>query len=240
MGQVIGHVAALARFPVKSMAGEPLDQAEIDWQGMEGDRQYAFVLAANATRFPWLTGRSVSEMVLHRARFADPANPRGATVEVEAPDGWRGSLRDPGLAERLAAAAGEPVSLIQLGLGAYDAMPVSIVSTAGHALVEAAHGSALDPRRFRTNIIVESDAPERAWCGKRLAFGEDGGGDGAELLVTSPIDRCAMITIDPDTGVRDPSVLRTVAQAFGNQYGVYAAPARKGMVRVGDKVRIVA
>jgi uncharacterized protein YcbX len=236
MGQIIGHVAALARFPVKSMAGEPLDAAEIDWQGMEGDRQYAFVLANNATRFPWLTGRNVSEMVLHRARFADPANPRGAAVEVEAPDGWRGGLRDPGLAERLAAAAREPVGLIQLGLGAYDAMPVSIASTAGHARVEAAHGSALDPRRFRINIIIESDAPESDWCGKRLAFGEDG----AELLVTSPIDRCAMITINPDTGVRDPSVLRTVAQAFGNQYGVYAAPARKGMVRLGDEVRIVA
>jgi uncharacterized protein len=234
MSQIIGHVTALARFPVKSMAGEPLDVAEIDWQGVEGDRQYAFHQTANPTRFPWFTGRDHSEMVLHRARFADPANPRGAPVDVMAPDGWRGPINDPALAERLTQASGKPVALIQLGIGAYDAMPVSIASTAGHALVEAAHGGVLDPRRFRINITIASDAPESEWCGARLAFGAE---DGAELLVAAPIARCAMITIDPDTGERDPSVLRTVAQRFDNHYGVYASTARKGLVRRGDPVR---
>lgn len=234
MDEIIGHVTALARFPVKSMAGEPLESAEIDWQGVEGDRQYAFHQTANPTRFPWFTGRDLPEMVLHRARFADPGNPRGSPVEVAAPDGWQGPVGDPALAERLAHAGGKPVALIQLGIGAYDAMPVSIASSAGHALVEAAHGSALDPRRFRINVTIESDTPDREWCGARLAFGE---ADGAELLVAAPIARCAMITIDPDTGERDPSVLRTVAQRFENHYGVYASVARKGLVRLGDPVR---
>lgn len=232
MGRMIGTVAALTRFPVKSMAGEPLEVADIDWQGIEGDRQYAFVQAGNATRFPWFTGRQHPEMVLHRARFADPADPRTAPVEVTAPDGWQGLLGE--MPDRLAA-AGNPVSLIQLGIGAYDAMPVSIASTAGHAEVEAAHGGALDPRRFRINVVVQSDEPERDWLGKRLAFGDEG----AELQVACPIDRCVMITIDPDTGVRDPSIQRTVAQGFGNQYGVYASPARKGLVRIGDTVRVI-
>lgn len=52
MTRIVGHVRALNRFPVKSMAGERLDMAELDWQGIEGDRQYAFVRAANGTRFP--------------------------------------------------------------------------------------------------------------------------------------------------------------------------------------------
>lgn len=235
MQQIVGQVAALARFPVKSMAGEPLTAAEIDWQGIEGDRQYAFYQRANPTRFPWLTGRNLSELVLYEARFADPAAPRMSPVEVAAPDGWRGLLSDPGLAARLEAATGSPVGLIQLGIGAYDAMPVSIASTAGHAEVEAAHGQALDSRRFRINVTIASDTPEREWAGKRLAFGDDG----AELLVAAPIERCAMVTIDPDTGARDAQVLRTIAQQFGNHYGVYAAPARVGMVRIGDVVRVV-
>lgn len=232
---IVGHVAQLNRFPVKSMAGEPLAVAEIDWQGMEGDRQYAFHFSERRTRFPWLTARDVSALVLHRARFADPAMPRTASVEVTAPDGWQGLLTDPELAERLAGAARAPVALMQLAIGAYDAMPVSVVTSAGHRLVEEAHGGPLDLRRFRTNIVIDSDRPQSEWAGKRLVFGDTG----AELLVTAGIPRCAMVTIDPDSGVRDPRVLRTIAQRFGNIYGVYAAPARKGLVAVGDVVRMV-
>jgi uncharacterized protein YcbX len=52
--------------------------------------------------------------------------------------------------------------------------------------------------------------------------------------VADPIPRCALITIDPDTGVRDPAVIRTVAQQFANLIGIYALPAKPGIVRVGD------
>lgn len=240
MGTIIGHVAALNRFPVKSMAGEALQVAEIDWQGVEGDRQYAFYLRENGSRFPWLTGREVSELVLHSARFADPDAPRTARVEVSAPDGWRGHVNDPELIERLSAAAGAPVGLMQLAIGAYDAMPVSVVTTAAHRQVEAAHGAPLDMRRFRANIVIRSDRSQMEWAGKRIAFGApDSAEGGAELLITDGIPRCAMVTIDPDSAVRDPKVLRTVAQQFGNAYGAYAAPAKKGLVRVGDMVRLV-
>ncbi|HEX8300496.1 MOSC domain-containing protein [Sphingomonas sp.] len=235
MGEIIGHVAALNRFPVKSMAGEPLQAAEIDWQGVEGDRQYGFYFRESRSRFPWLTGRDISELVLHSARFADPGSPKTARVEIAAPDGWRGHVDDAELLDRLSAAVREPVSLMQLAIGAYDAMPVSVVTSAGHRLVEAAHGSPLDLRRFRTNIVIESGAVQVEWAGKRIAFGEDG----AELLVTDGIPRCAMVTIDPGTAERDSSVLRTIARKFGNVYGVYGAPARKGPVRVGDVVRVV-
>jgi uncharacterized protein YcbX len=233
-GRIIGHVAALARFPVKSMAGEPLEVAEIDWQGVEGDRQYGFHFAGSHSRFPWCTGRDYSELVLHRARFADPAAPRTSPVEIDGPSGWRGMLHDPLLAAEIGEAAGAPVALMQLGIGAYDAAPVSVSSSAGHAAVEAAHGGALDLRRFRINIVIDSDELESAWHGHQLAFGEDG----AAINLTHGIPRCAMVTIDPDTAARDPSVLRTIAQQFGNIYGAYGATARKGLVRVGDAVRI--
>jgi uncharacterized protein YcbX len=226
MREIIGHVAGLNRFPVKSMAGEPLETAEIDWQGIEGDRQYAFYFRESGSRFPWLTGRDVSEMVLHSARFADPDSPKTSRVEVAAPDGWRGHVDDAELLARLSAAAGAPLGLLQLAIGAYDSMPVSVVTTAAHHWVETAHGGPLDPRRFRANVVIESDHSQLEWAGRRIAFGEDGAA-GAELLMTDGIQRCAMVTIDPDTAVRDPKVLRTVAQQFGNVYGAYAAPAKK-------------
>ena len=236
---IVGHVAALNRFPVKSMAGEPLEVAEIDWQGVEGDRQYAFYFRDSGSRFPWLTGRDLSELVLHSARFADPAAPKTSAVEIAAPDGWRGRVDDAALLERLSAAAGAPIGLIQLAIGAYDSMPVSLVTTAAHGWVETAHGAPLDMRRFRANIVIESDHSQGEWAGKRIAFGTADAGDGAELLMTEGIPRCAMVTIDPDTAARNPKVLRTVAQQFGNMYGAYAAPARKGLVRVGDVVRLI-
>ncbi|WP_448664550.1 MOSC domain-containing protein [Sphingomonas sp. CJ20] len=237
MTRIVGHVAALQRFPVKSMAGEPLTVAELDWQGIEGDRQYAFVRTANGSRFPWLTGRDVPAMLLHRAMFSDPARPKTATVLVETPDGAAVPLHDPLLRARLESAAGEPVGLIQVARGVYDSMPVSIQTTAGHALVEAAHGAPLDPRRFRSNILIQSELSPALWQGMRLAFGT--AEDGATVQCADPIARCVMTTIDPDTGAKDVRVLRTIAQHFGNAYGLYAGPARPGLIRVGDPVRLV-
>ena len=237
MTRIVGHVSALNRFPVKSMAGERLSVAELDWQGIEGDRQYAFVRAANRSRFPWFTAREVPEMVLHRARFEDPAKPKTSAVTVEMPDGATLTLQDPALKAQLEAAAGEPATLIQVARGCYDSMPVSIQTSTGHAALEAEHGETLAMDRFRINVMVESDLPASEWRGKRLAFGD--AADGAVVQCADSIQRCVIVTIDPVTGAKAPRVLRTVAQAFGNNYGIYAGPARPGLIRIGDAVRVV-
>ncbi len=38
--------------------------------------------------------------------------------------------------------------------------------------------------------------------------------------------RCKMITLDPDTGEMDASVMRHLAQAHGGKAGIYAAVPR--------------
>jgi uncharacterized protein len=238
MTRIVGHVCELHRFPVKSMAGERLGVAEVDWQGIEGDRQYAFVRRANGTRFPWLTAREVPAMVLHRARFADPGSPKRSAVLVDTPGGATVPLHDAMLCAHLEAAAGEPAALIQVARGVYDSMPISIQTTGGHARLEAAHGGALDPLRFRINVVIESELSVAEWQGLRLAFGNDE--DGAVVQIADPIARCVVVTIDPETGAKEPRVLRTVAQAFGNAYGIYSTPARPGLIRVGDPVRLTA
>ena len=102
---------------------------------------------------------------------------------------------------------------------------------------EPSDGGALDIGRFRINVIVESDLPATEWQGRRLAFGNDE--DGALVQCADPIARCVMVTIDPETGTKEPRVMRTVAQAFGNTYGIYAGPARPGLIRIGDAVRLL-
>lgn len=232
MSTAVGKVVEIARYPVKSMAGEMLAAAEIDWQGLEGDRQFCFYRTADKGRFPWLSGRDFSGLVTYQARFRDPSDPRGSAVEVRTPGGLSLALGDPSLLAEIADRSGCALELLQSGRGVPDAMPASIVSTATYAALAEAHGNPVDRRRFRGNILVDSDVRESEWRGRRLRFG--GGPDGAELLVADPIPRCALITIDPDTGVRDPAVIRTVAQQFANLIGIYALPARPGIVRVGD------
>lgn len=234
---LVGRLVRVTRYPVKSMAGEDRDAAGLDWQGMEGDRQYAFVKRCDRTRFPWLTGRDLSDLVRYRPRYADPERPRAAPVTVSGPDGACRAIDDPALLDALERASGRPLALMQLGTGAYDAMPVSVVTTASLAALDAAHGTALDPRRFRSNLAVESDRRDGDWVGRRLRFGE--GPDAAELFCAHGVPRCAMVTVDPDTAERDPGVLRTVAQAFGNRLATYASVVRPGTVRVGDAVTLL-
>src|SRR3954470_1555874 len=52
-------VAAIYRYPVKAMGGEPLDEAELGWFGLPGDRRYAFVQSDHTGDFPWLTIREL-------------------------------------------------------------------------------------------------------------------------------------------------------------------------------------
>lgn len=231
MPELVGHVAAITRFPVKSMAGEACRAAEFDWQGMEGDRQWAFLKAGDLSRFPWFTGRDLSDLVRWSATYDDPADPRRSGVRVVSPDGEIWAIGDEGLRRSLEARVGRGLAVMQLARGMHDAMPVSVASSASFAALDKAHGQAIDARRFRTNVVVESSVPEGDWPGRRVRFGE-----GAALLLADPAPRCAMVTIDPDTAERNPRVLRTVAQSFGAAFATYASVARPGVARVGDPV----
>jgi uncharacterized protein YcbX len=237
----IGTLVGIDRFPVKSMRAEALSRAEVTWNGLLGDRQYAFVKADNRSRFPWLTGRDLFPLVLHAARFIDPGDPRGSLVWVAAPDGWEGALDDPELTARLSRAAGEDVRLIRMGRGTFDAMPISVVTEGTDAAVAAAHGSEVGLGRFRINLVVRTDNPsmrETDWFGSTLVIGE--GDSEVRLRTDAPVLRCAMVTLDPETAAQDVSVLRTVAQRFDNCVGAYCTPVRVGMIELGAAVRLEA
>ncbi|TPG52283.1 MOSC domain-containing protein [Roseomonas nepalensis] len=236
-GEKVGVVTSLARFPVKSMAGEPSEMLDLRWPGFHGDRQYTFCRTGDQTRFPWLSARDLSSLVLYRPAYRDPRDPRNSPVDVLLPSGAQIPVEDPALAARISHEAGRDVQLMQVGRGVFDAMPVSLASTASLTAIDAVHGKPLDARRFRLNIVIESSVEEAGWSSGRLIFGDDE--QGAQLLVNAGIPRCALITIDPDTAERDPSVMRTVARSFGNKVGVYCATARPGVIRLGDRVRLV-
>lgn len=217
-----------------------MDAAALHWTGLHGDRQYAFCRAASTSDFPWLTGREVPNLVQHAACYSDPSDPRHARVCVTAPDGATFDVTDPALAERLADAVQASVRLLRLGRGAFDAMPVSVITTTTGEAVSQAHGTAVSLDRFRANLVIRPDDPavtERDWLGCALALGDAPAPP--VLRLDWAVPRCAMIAIDPISAVRDAGVLRTVVQRFRNEAGAYCAVQAPGVIRVGDRVRLI-
>ena len=99
---VVGRVAGLWRYPVKSMAPEELDSVEVSWHGLAGDRRWAFIRAGQVrSGFPWLTIRVHPELAHYRPRFTEPGRPNVSPTRVRTPSGR---------ARTLSLAAGQPAS----------------------------------------------------------------------------------------------------------------------------------
>jgi uncharacterized protein YcbX len=224
----IGTVAALYRYPVKAMAGESLDAAEVGFHGLAGDRRYAFVQSEDHSDFPWLTVRQLPRLL----RYA-PAG--GDEPVVRTPDGRELPVRSAELAAELAEALGAPVHVHRDHRGTQDAFPVSLLSLQTVTALSALAGRELTAPRFRPSIVIDSpggaDFPEDELVGHTVALGDE-----ARVRVDQRDARCMVINFDPATAERDPGVLRAVARHRDACLGVYGSCERPGVVRVGDPV----
>jgi hypothetical protein len=237
----VATVARLYIYPVKSMAGVPVEEAHVGVNGLLGDRRYAFVRAEQSATnsFPWMTARQAARMLLYRPRFTQPPTPEQSEpgVQVRTPEGAELAVTDSALHEELAEKFQQSLFLLNDATGIFDCQHISIFSLAtGRALAEES-GSSIDPRQFRANVYIEPASghafEEEQWAGRVLRIG-----DHVLAAVTNRDPRCMMINLNPDTVTQDPRVLRTVAQAHDGQIGMYANVVRGGVVRVGDQLEI--
>jgi uncharacterized protein len=229
---VVGRVAALWRYPVKSMAGEELDGVEVSWHGLAGDRRWAFVRDGQVRNgFPWLTIRERPEMAHYRPRFAEPDRPDASPTLVRTPSGAELDVACAALAAEL----GPGVHVIKQNRGVFDTMPLSLLSTQTLAGLGQLVGTGLTAVRFRPNLVVDAlggDFPEDAWVGRVLRVGE------LRMRVDQRDRRCVMVTIDPVTLRRNRDVLRAIARERDAQLGVYGTTVTPGQVAVGDPVEL--
>ena len=231
----VARVKALTLYPVKSMRGVPVSRATLYWYGFDGDRKYAFVQNKPRSSFPWLTAREKSDLLHYQPHFAQPEKP--VTIDSElrltTPSGRDLSLESSELREELELP--ESVSLLKLSRGTYDCMPVSILTTGMVKKLEERMGHSLDSRRFRSNILIETDEDlEDSLLGLSLCFGERD--NSARVLTAYKTQRCQMINLDAETGASDPSILKEVAASFNACLGLYASVQTLGDIRVGDAV----
>lgn len=241
IGVEVGHVAAVYRYPVKSMRGERLTSTRVTWTGIEGDRRYAFVRADDIGHFPWLTARLIPRMLLYQPRCLDPERPAASDVVVRTPEGRDLPVDGGALHDEIAGLYRPGAHLLHLGRGAYDSAPISLISTATLRGLGAWLESDLDPRRFRPNLVLDlAEAlpfAEESWLGGLLVFGDRA--DSARVRPQRRNQRCVMITLDPETGNAEPSILRTVAATRETCAGIYGIPEALGTIRAGDRIRLI-
>ena len=229
---VVGRVAALWRYPVKSMQAEKLDGVEVSWHGLAGDRRWAFIRAGQArSGFPWLTIRQLPELARYRPHFAEPERPNASPTLVRTPSGGELDVADPALAAEL----GAGVRVIKQDRGVFDTMPLSLITTQTLTGLGRLAGRDLAAARFRPNLLVDgcgSDFPEDAWVGRVLRIGT------LRMRVDQSDKRCVIVTIDPVTLRRDPAILRAIVRERDSRLGVYGSTVEPGRVTVGDPVEL--
>lgn len=230
---VVGRIVALYRYPVKSMTSESVDSVEVSWNGLAGDRRWAFVRGGIVSNgFPWMTIRQRANMWHYKPRFVEPDRPDLSQTMVTTPSGDELDVTDPALAAEL----GDGVSLIRQTRGIFDALPLSLISTRTVEALSELTGLSLEPRRFRPNIVIEpsDDAqfPEDAWVGSVLSFGD------VKMRVDKRDKRCVVTNVDPDTAARNPVVLRTIQENRESCLGVYGSTVQTGRLSIGNSVTI--
>jgi uncharacterized protein YcbX len=87
--RIVGTVAGLWRFPVKSMRGERLEQAELTGRGLVGDRAYALIDADTGKVVSAKSVRLFPDLFGCRAAFVEPPRSGGELppVRIGLPDG---------------------------------------------------------------------------------------------------------------------------------------------------------
>lgn len=234
----IGTVEAILRYPVKSMAGQQLEGANLGWHGIDGDRRLAFRRIHDRSNFPWLTAGRFPELILYTPHRLEDRSREDLPTHVRTPDG----KELPVFSEELAAAVGRrygsPVEMTYLKHGIFDEFSISMI--ASETVREIARLARLSPdaRRFRPNIVVSLRRPapfrEDDWLGGVLSLGE--GEEDPAVTVTARDVRCAMVNLAADSAGTAPEMLKTIVRANQGNAGIYGTVCRTGRLEVGQTI----
>jgi uncharacterized protein YcbX len=209
------RIAGLWRYPVKTLAGESIEAAHLEPAGIPGDR-IVHVRGPEGVR----TSRRHHRLLGLRGSLDQDGRP---LVNGQP---WRSAEA---LAMVRRAAGGDAWLEAADGPERFDILSL-LVATDGAV---AAFGR--DIRRLRPNILIGGveGMEETRWPGGELHIGE------AVVRLDSLRPRCPMTTVDPDTLERDPEVLRDIGRRFGGRLALNAEVMRGGVVRVGDRAKLI-
>jgi uncharacterized protein YcbX len=226
------HVAALWRYPVKSVGGERVAALELEGDGVAGDRDWGIRDRAAGVV---LTAKECPPLLHARAAVV------GDATVMTLPDGTEREAGTDALDAAVSDWLGRPVALERSRPGEaadYDAgftgPPGRFVDGWPVHLVSTATVTGDDERRYRPNIVV--DAPGQAfleddWLERTIVVGT------ARLDVRKRCGRCVMVTRAQPGVAEDRSRLRRLGSR-DLRLGVYLRVARPGLVQDGDEAQL--
>jgi uncharacterized protein len=108
-----GSIAAIWRYPVKSMRGEELDEGEITDRGLLGDRTYALIDVETGKVVSAKNPRKWGNLFEFRSTLVEPPSHLDAipAARITLPDASAVRTDDPGVEERLSSLLGRTVRM---------------------------------------------------------------------------------------------------------------------------------
>ncbi len=244
------------RYPVKGLTGEALDGVELTaGQPVPHDRRFALALGStpiSGAISEWMPKTSFLMLMRNEklaqleTRFDD------ATASLTVLRGGRQVARG-NLSEKIgrtmiedffaafmaSEARGRP-RIVEAADGHtmsdHNNPVLSVINLASVADMTRVVGKAVNPRRFRGNLLIAGAEPwqEFDWIGQKLRIG------GAEMEITGRIDRCGATNVNPETAERDLNLPKSLQMGYGHiDCGVYARVTAGGQISRGDVISIV-
>jgi uncharacterized protein YcbX len=256
-------LASIHVYPVKSLGGFAVEEAQLTDRGLEHDRRWMLVDEAGN----FMTQREVGTMAcLHTSaasegfRVSDIRS--GATLDLpwslsagteRMCSVWSDRVRtivgEPAWSAWFSAQLGRSVQLVYMpdatkrrtdgryakGLTSLsDGFPFLIVSQASLDELNGRLPSPIGMERFRPNLIITGGTAFQEDTWTDIRIGD------ARFQLVKPCARCVVITTDQRTGERSKEPLRTLAtyRSKGNKvmFGMNAVGDATGSIRVGDLV----
>lgn len=255
---VIGRVAVINRYPVKSLQGEQLDVVAVGEHGIAGDRAWGIVGRESGQL---LTAKRVGTLLEAGAITGE----RGPVLTL--PDGTVLDGAGPATDDALSRWLDRPATLVGSNGQAHsfemsfnvedddadrfvwstpassfcDLAPIHLLTTAALAAAAEANPSvSWSPNRFRPSLLIDTGEMvgfvENEWVGSHIAIGD------LVIDVTMPTIRCSLPT-KPQPRFelnRDLDVFRTLAAHNHQNLGAYANVVHPATVRLGDPVTVCA
>ncbi|MBI1884808.1 MAG: MOSC domain-containing protein [Chloroflexi bacterium] len=265
---VVGSVASLWRYPVKSMMGEELNSSYVTQRGLLGDRVYALVDSGDGKVVSAKNPRKWAKMFEFRAAFVQPPVPdRLPPVRITLPDGSTLTTDEAGIEKTLAGVLGRPVALAATPPEApqleeywpdveglihretvtdermpqgtfFDLGIIHLLTTGTIDRLREAYPQGRFEARRFRPNIVVETPGQMDFVENAWLNQTLAVGEEVRLRVFSPCPRCVMTTLPQDDLPQDYGILRASAQHNKANVGVYAMVLQQGVIRRGDRVKL--
>ena len=258
-------IKSLYQYPVKSLSGNRLNSANIIDTGFQNDRVLMLidgdgkfvtqrkrpdlvniraVISGDILTFAFDGTEIVGSFVTHDDSSVIETRIWNSYVEVQevAPEigKWLSLITGEELRVVRMTGSGRTKRLDddeELSLQLTDGYPIHIINEASVEYLCKKSGCDLNALRFRPNMIISGLEPFQELRAK-LITGLD-----FSLRIIKPTKRCAVINVNPATGIRDQNILRELADLDINaetiSFGVYACVIKKGKAFSEEDLSIV-